>query len=177
MKEDLKLYIEKIEPDVKIPVKLDPTSSGFDLYANSIKRIYVHAGGNGERILQDEHMRGRLQHGELSLNYLERVLIGTGIKATVGPGYELQIRPRSGLALKQGLSIVNTPGTIDEGYRDEIGVILINLSRATQIIKSGTRIAQLVVCPVALPVIEEVDQLPKSDLSNRDGGYGSTGVS
>lgn len=167
------LKIVKMFPDVKDPVKANPTDSGFDIYAHSIKMYFQNHGTNFERDFKGEGLQQFVRAGEIELESQGRLLIGTGLKATVGPGFEIQIRPRSGLALKQGLSVVNTPGTIDEAYRDEIGVILINLSRKTQVIKIGDRIAQMVVVPVALPQIEIVQELPIND---RGGGFGSTGV-
>ena len=174
---DVKLLVEVIDPNVtiKMPTKAHGTDSGFDLYANSIKRVYVHGGGNGEAMISGDQLKKRIVGSELTLSYLERVLIGTGIRATAGVGYELQIRSRSGLALKQGLCVLNAPGTIDEGFRDEICIILENTSRADQTISRGDRIAQLVVCPVELPELEIVNKLPAPH-SSRDGGFGSTGL-
>lgn len=171
---DNKLLIQKLETSVKLPERAHSTDSGFDLYAHSINRVYVHGGGNGEVMLTGDTLKRRVVGSELTLSYLERALIGTGIKATVGPGYEIQIRPRSGLAVKEGITVLNTPGTIDEGYRDEIGVIIVNLSRADKVIRRGDRIAQMVVTPIILPEIEVVESLPKP-YSDRDGGFGSTG--
>lgn len=168
------LYIEKIFPDAKTPVKSNITDSGFDIYGYNVKTIYQNYGGNGERKITDAVLIDKAMFGtSITLSYLERILIGTGISATVGPGYEIQVRPRSGLALKQGLTICNTPGTIDEAYKDEIGIILINLSRAEQTIDISGRIAQLVVAPVALPEIEVVSCLPTN--MDRGGGFGHTG--
>ena len=165
-----------------LPKKAHSTDSGFDLSAHTIKRLYVHGGGNGERMIDGTTDEGAeliskryMVDGKLQLQYLERALIGTGIKATAGVGYELQIRPRSGLALKRGLTVLNTPGTIDEAYREEIGVVIINNSRQVQTIEPGERIAQLVVMAVELPEIEVVGTLPEPH-SDRDGGFGSTGV-
>jgi len=171
MKETLKIV--KMFPDVKDPVKANPTDSGFDLFAYSVKMYFQNHGTNFERDFKGDVLQQFVRNGEFELESLGRILIGTGIKATVGPGFEIQIRPRSGLALKQGLTVVNTPGTVDEAYRDEIGIILINLSRKVQVIKLGDRIAQMVVVPVALPQIEIVSELPSND---RGGGFGSTGT-
>ena len=87
--------------------------------------------------------------------------------------YEIQIRPRSGLAANKGVSVLNTPGTIDSDYRGEIKIILINLSKKKFIVKSGDRIAQMVLCPVATGKFKEVKNLPKSVRGKR--GFGSTG--
>ena len=177
-----KLYIEKIKDDAVLPKRAHATDSGFDLSVHSIKKVYSHSGGNGERIVDGTTDEGALaiknRHtldGKLQLQYLERALLGTGIKATVGPGYEIQVRPRSGLALKRGLTVLNSPGTVDEAYRDEICVIIINNSRQIQSIEPGERIAQIVVAPVALPEIELVEKLPEPN-SDRDGGFGSSGT-
>jgi len=173
---EAKLLMELVDPTatMKMPTRTHATDSGVDLYANSIKRMYVHGGGNGEAVLSGDALKKRIRGSDITLSYLERVLIGTGIKATVGKGYELQVRPRSGLALKQGLTVLNTPGTIDEGYRDEICIILINLSRADQTITRGDRIAQLVVAPVCIAEMELVNKLPPPG-SDRKGGFGSSG--
>jgi dUTP pyrophosphatase len=108
----------------------------------------------------------------VKLGYLDRVLIDTGIQATVGTGFEIQIRPRSGNALKKGLSILNTPGTIDESYRGNICVIMINLSKIVQTINIGDKIAQMVVAPVMLNPIIFVDKLDSTERNNK--GFGSS---
>ena len=104
----------------------------------------------------------------------ERKLILTGIKIAVPIGYEAQIRPKSGLALKHGISIVNTPGTIDAGYRGEVGVILINLGQEEFVIKKNSKIAQLVINKVEKAEINEVNML--GDTGRGEGGFGSTGI-
>ena len=103
----------------------------------------------------------------------ERTLIPSGLHLEIPPGYEGQVRPRSGLALKQGLTLVNAPGTIDADYRGDIGVILINLSKEDQRIEPGDRIAQLIFTPVTRAVLVEVDELENSVRGT--GGFGSTG--
>ena len=105
---------------------------------------------------------------------LERTLIKTGLYVEMEKWYEIQVRPRSGLALKKGITVLNSTGTIDADYRGEIGVILINLSEEDFKINSGDRIAQLVVCKHEQPVIEEVDQISSSERGEK--GFGSTGV-
>lgn len=170
------LYVELLAPDAKAPVKSNPTDSGFDVYAHSFKKLYQNFGGNGERVLEDKLLANFVRDKTITLTYLERVLIGTGIKATCGAGYEIQARPRSGLALKNGLTVINTPGTIDEGYRHEIGIIVVNLSRKEQVITLDTRIAQLIVAPVALPEIKIVSSLPEPYDEDRGGGFGHTGT-
>jgi dUTP pyrophosphatase len=174
MNTDLTLFIEKIYPDAVAPQRMTPNDTGIDVYAHNFKKVYQHFGGNSEREVNGDVLKQSVYDGAIELAHLERALVGTGIKATVGtPGYDLQVRPRSGLALKQGLTVLNTPGTIDLNYRDELCVIVINLSRAVQEVKLGGRIAQLVVAPVELPQIEVVPILP--GLSDRGGGFGSTG--
>ncbi|HBK09208.1 MAG TPA: dUTP diphosphatase [Acetobacteraceae bacterium] len=104
----------------------------------------------------------------------ERTLIPTGLTIALPPGYELQIRPRSGLALKHGITLPNTPGTIDEDYRGEIGVIVLNTGDETFVVERGTRIAQAVLAPVIRAEWREVDSL---DVTERNaGGFGSTGT-
>ena len=108
-----------------------------------------------------------------SLKPLERALIPTGIFIEIPQGYEVQIRPRSGLAIKQGITCLNTPGTIDADYRGEIKVILINLSQEEQIIQHGDRIAQMVVQQVEQAVWKPVEQLESTE--RNAGGFGHTG--
>jgi dUTP pyrophosphatase len=102
-----------------------------------------------------------------------RLLVGTGWAMEIPVGYEAQVRPRSGLALKHGVTIVNTPGTIDADYRGEVKVLLINHGEAPFTLKSGDRIAQLVVAPVSKARLEEVESL--SSTERGAGGYGHTG--
>jgi len=101
-------------------------------------------------------------------------LIPTGIRVAVPSGYEIQIRPRSGLALKHGVTILNTPGTVDSGYRGVVGVILINHGREPFTVERGDRIAQLVLARVETASYVAVESLPESERG--DGGFGSTGV-
>lgn len=104
----------------------------------------------------------------------ERKLIPTGLSIELPKGFEAQVRPRSGLALKQGITCLNSPGTIDADYRGEIGVILINLSGENQVIQPGDRIAQLVIQPVVQCTWETVDVLAETERG--EGGFGHTGV-
>jgi dUTP pyrophosphatase len=103
----------------------------------------------------------------------ERRLVPTGIAVAIPPGWEGQVRPRSGLALKLGLGMVNAPGTIDSDYRGEVGVILVNWGRERVQLARGERIAQLVVAPVTRAALQEVTELPASERGG--GGFGSTG--
>ena len=103
-----------------------------------------------------------------------RALIATGIALAVPPGYEAQVRPRSGLALKHGVTVLNTPGTIDADYRGEIGVILINHGSDDFVVERGMRIAQLVIAEVVTAAWTVVEELPES--GRGEGGFGSTGL-
>ncbi len=103
-----------------------------------------------------------------------RAIVPTGLTIALPAGFEAQVRPRSGLAAKQGLTVLNSPGTIDADYRGEVGVILINLGPDAVTIERGMRIAQMVVAPVNRVVWRETDQLP--DTERGSGGFGSTGV-
>lgn len=105
---------------------------------------------------------------------MERVAVPTGLRLAIPPGYEGQVRARSGLALRQGLVVANGPGTVDSDYRGEVAVILINLGTEKVTIQAGERIAQLVIAPVVTARWRQVDALPETDRS--DGGFGSTGL-
>ncbi len=107
------------------------------------------------------------------LKPLERALIPTGLYVEIPDGYEIQVRPRSGMALKKGITLLNSPGTIDSDYRGEIKVIVINLSQEEQVIEDGERIAQLVLSPVAKIEWKPVDKLSESERGS--GGFGHTG--
>lgn len=110
--------------------------------------------------------------GELRLAPMERALIPTGVAIALPQGFEAQIRPRSGLALKQGLTMVNSPGTIDSDYRGEIQLIAINLGREPVVIQRGQRIAQMIIQRIIRAQWQEVQELPLSD--RQDGGFGHT---
>lgn len=109
----------------------------------------------------------------IEIDSLERVLVPTGIKMEIPMGYEVQVRPRSGLAIKYGITLVNTPGTIDSDYRGEIKIILINLSKEKYTINPGERIGQLVLQKVYKMQLESVNEL--SETERADGGFGHTG--
>jgi len=110
---------------------------------------------------------------EVELKPLDRALIPTGLKIALPKGYEAQIRPRSGMALKHGITVLNTPGTIDADYRGEVGVILINLSQSNFTIKPGDRIAQMVISKFDTVTWVEVEDLDQTDRG--EGGFSSTG--
>ncbi|MDN5293644.1 MAG: dUTP pyrophosphatase [Eubacteriales bacterium] len=133
--------------DLPLPAYMTAGAAGMDLYAAVEEEVVLHPG--------------------------ERRLIPTGLYISLPPGYEAQIRPRSGLALRHGISMVNTPGTIDSDYRGEIGVILINHGREPFTVRRGDRIAQMVVSRVERVEWEEVDVLDESERGS--GGFGHTG--
>ena len=119
-------------------------------------------------------VRAFLPDGPITLRPMERALIPTGLYIQLPQGYECQIRPRSGLALRQGLSIVNSPGTVDADYRGEIGVILINLGQEDFVVNDGERICQMVITRYSHVKWEEVKEL---DHTKREkGGFGHTGI-
>lgn len=122
-------------------------------------------------------LRAFLTDGPVTLQPLERKIIPTGLYMEIEPGFEGQIRPRSGCAVKQGLTVINAPGTIDADYRGEVGVPLINLSTEPQIIENGDRIAQIVFAPYAK--VEEVVEVSSTeeltDTERGAGGFGHSG--
>jgi dUTP pyrophosphatase len=138
--------IKRLNADARLPQYEYPDDSGADLFAAE------------DAVLQPG----------------ERRAIATGLSAEVPVGYELQVRPKSGIALKSGITVLNTPGTVDAGYRGEIRVILINLSAEPYTIAKGQKIAQMVVAPVFQAAFEEVEAL--SETRRGAGGFGSTGL-
>ena len=143
----VKILVKKFDKNVKLPTYKTSGSSGMDLVAYIKNKITINPG--------------------------KTAMIPTGIAVAIPKNYEIQIRPRSGLAAKKGISVLNTPGTIDADYRGEIKIILINLSKKSFIVKSGDRIAQMVLCPVAKGNFKETKNLPKT--TRGKGGFGSTG--
>ena len=127
--------------------------------------VYAHPGDAGMDVRSIE---------EVTLSPGARALIHTGLVLMLPPNAEAQVRPRSGLALKHGITVLNTPGTIDAGYRGEVGVILINLGAEPFTVEKGMKIAQLVVSPVAQAEVVEVTSVDETDRGA--GGFGSTGV-
>jgi dUTP pyrophosphatase len=140
------LKIEKINDKAIVPSYAHEGDAGLDLY--SVEKLVLEPG--------------------------KRALVHTGIKIELPKGTEAQIRPRSGLALKHGISLVNSPGTIDEGYRGEIGIIVINHGQDTFIVEEGMKIAQMVIKPVWRVEVQEVSSLSDSDRGEK--GYGSSGI-
>jgi dUTP pyrophosphatase len=135
------------------------------LSETAIPPSYAHPGDAGLDIFSNQ---------ELTLKPGEFGTVKTGIAIQLPPSTEAQVRPRSGLASKNGISVLNTPGTIDEGYRGEIGVILINHSKSDFKILPGMKIAQMVIAPVVKAEIEQVDSI--SETQRGEGGFGSTGL-
>jgi dUTP pyrophosphatase len=111
--------------------------------------------------------------GELTLGPLQRMAVPTGLALALPPDYEAQVRPRSGLALRHGITLLNSPGTVDADYRGEVKVVLINLSQEPFTLKRGERIAQLVVAPVSRAALVEFEVLDATERG--EGGFGSTG--
>ena len=139
------LKFKRIHPDAVLPAYAHPSDAGMDV--RSIEDVVIPAG--------------------------KRALVHTGLVMLLPPMYEAQVRPRSGLALKSGVTVLNTPGTIDSGYRGEVGVILANFGDADFQVKKGDKIAQIVIAPVTHPEVVETDVIDETDRGS--GGFGSTG--
>ena len=134
---------------------------------------YATAGSAGMDLRASLHPHER-DHG-IKLPAMGRVLVPTGLAMAIPPGFEGQIRPRSGLAARHGIALANSPGTIDSDYRGEVMVLLVNLGGETFVVRHGERIAQMVVAPVAHAHLVEVDALPGAT-GRGAGGFGSTGT-
>lgn len=147
----------------QIILKVKKTEDALDL---PLPR-YMSAGAAGMDIYAKVASETIIKKGDIKL-------IETGIMIEVPDGYEVQVRPRSGLALNHGITLLNTPGTIDSDYRGEIKVILINLGHENFIIKRGLRIAQMIISKIEKPTIIEVNELSKTIRGN--GGFGHTGI-
>ena len=141
-----KILIKRLSKEVSLPKYETSGSSGMDLASN---------------------MNTNIDPGKIAI-------IPTGLSLSIPKGFEVQIRPRSGLAAKQKVTVLNTPGTIDSDYRGEIKVILINLGHDIFRIEKGLRIAQMVVCPIIQAQLKEVSELNETERGK--GGFGSTGV-
>jgi dUTP pyrophosphatase len=164
------LKVKKLYDDTIVCTKKNPTDSGFDVYAHNWKMAYTRSVLGEAQIKADSdgEIPGVSVGGKARVNPGERILVGVGFAATVGPGWEIQVRPRSGVALHNGCTVLNTPGTV------EIGVIFINHSNQTQEIDLGERIAQIVVAPVGLSELEIVDDLEETNRGET--GYGDSGT-
>ncbi|MBU0614831.1 MAG: dUTP diphosphatase [Nanoarchaeota archaeon] len=132
---------------------------------NAILPTYAHTGDAGVDLYSTE---------DYTLKPGERTLVSTGIKIALPIGFEAQVRPKSGLALKAGISVCNTPGTVDAGYRGEVGVIVINHGSEEYKIEAGSKIAQMVFTTVEQAEFEEVEELDET--TRNEGGFGSTGL-
>ena len=143
-----KILIKRLSKEIPLPKYETSGSSGMDLAANINANIEINPG--------------------------KTAIIPTGLALSIPKGFEVQIRPRSGLAANQKISVLNTPGTIDADYRGEIKVILINLGQESFKVEKGLRIAQMVVCPVIQAQLKEVDDLNETERGK--GGFGSTGT-
>lgn len=146
----IKIFFQKLEHgnDLPLPEYESTQAAGMDIRASVTEAVILKPG--------------------------ERALIPTGFKMALPPGYEAQIRPRSGLAYRQGVTMLNTPGTIDSDYRGEVKVLAINHGDEPFRVEHGDRIAQMVIAPVLQAQTEQVDALPET--GRGDGGFGSTGV-
>lgn len=142
-----------------IPIKIKKLSE------DAIIPHYAHEGDAGMDVYSIEN---------ITLKPRERALIKTGLSFEIPKGFEIQVRPKSGLALKYGLTIVNTPGTLDSGYRGELGIILLNTNNQDYEIKKGEKIAQIILARYEEAQIQEVTEL--TDTSRGEGGFGSTGL-
>ena len=142
------ILIKRLSKDVSLPKYETEGSSGLDLAANIDKQIKISPG--------------------------KSQIIPTGLAVAIPKNFEIQIRPRSGLAAKNQISVLNTPGTIDADYRGELKVILINLSDKVFVVEKGLRIAQMVLSPVIKAKLKEVTELDNTDRGS--GGFGSTGI-
>ena len=142
------ILIKRLSKDVALPKYETEGSSGLDLAANTDKQIKIFPG--------------------------KSEIIPTGLAVAIPKNFEIQIRPRSGLAAKSQISVLNTPGTIDADYRGELKVILINLSDKVFVVEKGLRIAQMVLCPVVKATLKEVTELENTERGS--GGLGSTGI-
>ena len=144
----VKILFKRLSSKVKLPKYETDGSSGLDLAANIDIKIEIKPG--------------------------ETKIIPTGLFVGIPKNFEIQIRPRSGLAAKSQISVLNTPGTIDADYRGELKVILINLSDKVFVVEKGLRIAQMVLCPVVKAKLKEVTELENTERGS--GGFGSTGI-
>jgi len=173
------LKIKRVDKNVKMPVRKTSASSGVDVYGWKFlmhykKHTVVHTWSDrlGFQIQKEDISNN--DESIIDIEPGERVLIDTGIIATVGPGHEIQVRPRSGISLEKGLLLINTPATIDEDYRGTIKIMFANYTIEKVSINLDVRLAQLVVCPVVISDIVEVDSFDATSRGNS--GIGSTGI-
>lgn len=143
------IKVELVHEDAVFPKYAYPSDSGFDLHSTQ----------------------------DLEIGPFGRILVPTGLKVSFDEGYEIQVRPKSGLAIKQGLTVLNTPGTVDQGYTGEIQVIVFNTNNYSVTIPKGMKVGQAVLCPVVqgkFVSLEKVEQVENKDRGNN--GFGSTGI-
>ena len=156
--------VKKIRKNITIPKPSKPGDAGADARIEGFKKIIVE--GTKKELLD-------VESDSYTLKPLERVGCPLGFATAIPEGYYFKVVPRSGLALWEGLSIVNSPGTIDSGYRNEWMAIIVNLSNTDVTLKKGDRICQIILTKMIGYQFEEVNELPKSDRGQ--GGFGSTG--
>lgn len=155
---------KRLHPDAVLPAYQTEGAAGMDLCAD------------GKEATTESWRRESHDWTSLSIHPQEAWLLSTGIALAIPPGYEGQIRPRSGLAAKHGITVLNSPGTIDADYRGEVKVLLINLGQEAVTIQAGDRIAQLVIAPVARAALVDVGDSELSDTVRGVAGFGSTGT-
>lgn len=166
-----------VEEGAEAPSYGSELASGMDVTAFKILKVF-----RGDREIEPENLKkvqqGFEERGYIKLRSLERILFGTGIKAVIPKNMELQVRSRSGISLKRGLSVLNSPGTVDADYIGEIGVIMYNSTPFLNKIEKGERIAQLVATEVPRPSIMKISQKDFEKLESARGadGFGSTGT-
>lgn len=166
-----------VEEGAQLPTYGSEKASGMDVTAHKILKVY-----RGDREIEPENLKkvqeGFEKRGYIKVRSLERILFGTGLRAQLPENVELQVRPRSGISLKRGLTVLNSPGTVDEDYDGEIGVIMYNSTPFLNKIEKGERIAQIVPAEVTrLPIYEVgVDAFEDSEEGRGSLGFGSTGT-
>ncbi|MDK2846956.1 MAG: dUTP pyrophosphatase [Desulfuromonadales bacterium] len=144
---NITIKVKRLRSEAVLPAYMSQHAAGMDLFACPDEEMIVKPGC--------------------------RAIVPTGIAIAIPVGYEGQVRPRSGLAIHRGVTLVNTPGTIDSDYRGELGIIIINHGNEDFIVTAGDRIAQLVIAPVQKAILEQVEQLDATE--RNDGGFGHTG--
>jgi len=166
--ETTRVAVQLLHPDAQAPHYSSAEAAGADLFACIEPQIGLYDAVDPQK---DDLTSYRVVH----LKPGETMLVKTGIAIELNPGFQAEVRPRSGLALKHGITVLNTPGTIDSDYRGEIGVVLINHGKKVFEIKHGDRIAQMVIMPVVAGHFEVVgESLSKTERG--EGGFGSTGA-
>lgn len=166
----MEIKVVRKHDDVIIPNYATEGSAGFDLVIDSFIKLYRGL----QEISLDEHLQNSIKQGYIVLRPFERLLVGTGLFMEIPKGYQLEIRDRSGVSLKKGLKVFNSPGTIDSDYRGEIGVIISNMTQSLNKITIGEKIAQGIITnyfPAQFITVNSLDDTKRSN-----GGFGSTGI-